>query len=156
MDIIQFEPEVIEILEPEIIQGEYEINITLDTYFTEPNIEEFESNIYELESPSTTIAPTPLSTSSWRNIITTGLPPALLSIEDITEEEGEELEYPPFIASYLLIVQSLPFEIFWIDPWCFTPLTYLGQGIPCLHTPFGFTPRKIMSETPLVSLTSYF
>ena len=95
-----------------------------DTQLNEPEISELESDSTSSESPSDLIAPTPPHPRSPRVklLITENLPPSLISIEEITEEE-EKFEIPSHqLSLYLRIGEpnySLDFNFtpFRLDPW---------------------------------------
>ena len=77
-------------LMPSFFTQKYDTTKVSDTQLTEPKISKPEYDIFDPESLSTTISPTPSPPSPRvKLIITDSIPPDLISIEDITTEEEE-------------------------------------------------------------------
>jgi len=70
-------------------------------------------------------------------IITNSLPLGLIAIEELVSNEEEE---PLVSTSEPADSLELLFRSIHPDPWYFTPLNFLGQGIPCYTTPYSTIP----------------
>lgn len=87
-------------------------------------------------------------------IITTGLPPDLISIEDITGNEEEESPHTLVTAREIFYPRVFPrvrFNHFQPDPWYSTTLKFLGPNFPPHYVPF-YSSGITMSENYNISL----
>lgn len=124
----------------ELIQTKTDTGDFSDTNpISEPDIDKLESDIYE---PKTYMLATahildPPHSLHVKLIIINSLPPGLNSIEELVFDEKEEpivsISEPPNISELL-------FRSLHLNPWYFTTLNFLGQGIPLYTTPYSTVP----------------
>lgn len=62
-----------------------------------------------------------------KHIITDSLPPGLIATEELVSNEEEE---PIVSTNEPIDISEIFFRSLHPDPWYFTPLNFLGQGIP--------------------------